>query len=149
VPVLLPPLIAAYAVWARLPSLHGTLKPIATSSVVGALVVMLIALPFAARWYADRPDPEREARIATEFKARQAEEERRYREEREQEAAAFARLGPESSVMDYLPYLAGNLRERAAEGIKKVKSRQTDIVMLLQTKGLDGSPNLMLLDLQP
>ncbi len=147
--VLLPPLFAAYALWARLPQLHRVLRPFATTALAGALVMALTAAPFAARWYAERPDPERDARLAAEFKARQEADEKRLREEREREAADFAKLSPDSSLMDYLRFTGTSMRDQAYRDMKKVKSRQADIVMLLQKKGLEGSPSLMLLDLQP
>jgi hypothetical protein len=149
VPVVLPPLIAAYAVWARFPRLHGVLKPLPTSLVIGLAITGLSILPIAVKAYESRPDPERDARLAAEYKARQEAEERRFREEKEQEAAAFAKLGPDSSLMDYLRFTDTSVRDQAYRDMKKVKSRQADIVVLLQKKGLDGSPSLMLLDLQP
>jgi hypothetical protein len=149
VPALLPPIFALYALWARLPVLQARFKPAATSAVAGIAIGALTALPFAVQAWEDRPNPERDARLAAEAQERQAAEDKRIREEREQEAAAFAKLGPDSSLMDYLPFLQTNHRDEAMAGVKKVKSRQADTIALLQKKGLDGTPNLLLLDLQP
>ena len=149
VPVLLPPLIAAYPLWALLPRLHGVLKPLPTSLVLGLAIAALSVLPIALKTYRDRPDPERDARLAAEFKARQEAEERRFREEKAQEAAAFAKLGPDSSLMDYQRFMDTSVRDQAYRDMRKVKSRQADIVVLLQRKGLDGAPILIDLDLQP
>ena len=51
---------------------------------------------------------------------------------REREAAAFAKLGPDSHLADYLPYLHNRaFTDRALEGIQKVKTRQEDAIALL------------------
>src|SRR5512139_3459859 len=43
VPPLLPPLFALYALWARLPALHGRLRAGVVSTVLGAAIVFLTA----------------------------------------------------------------------------------------------------------
>jgi hypothetical protein len=149
VPVLLPLVFAAYALWARFVTLQARLGPVAASTAAGLAIVALTALPFAVKAWEGRPNPERDARLAAEYKARQEAEERRFREEKEQQAAAFAKLGPDSSLMDYLRFTDTSVRDQAYRDMKKVRSRQADIVMLLQKKGLDGSPILLDLDLQP
>ena len=45
VPLLLPPLIMAYALWARMPSLQAKLPPLHTTAIVGGLVAILTLTP--------------------------------------------------------------------------------------------------------
>ena len=52
-------------------------------------------------------------------------------------AAAFAALGPDSHIADYLPYLHDHaFAEQALRGIQKVKTRQSDAVALLEQRHL-------------
>ncbi len=129
---LLPPLIAFYAIWARLPQLHPYLPPLSTGLAIGSAIVVLTVLPLGVRWYQSLPDPARNARLAAEQKVREMEERRRLQDERDREEAAFARLGPDSSLGDYLEYLHGEHAQDALQGIRLVKSRQADAVALLQ-----------------
>lgn len=133
VPGLLPPLLALYALWARLPALHGTFRAGPTSAVLGAAIVLLTVAPLVAATRAPPADPARDARLA---EAAKADEERRAEEAkaaREREAAGFARLGPDSSLESYLVYLHGSAySDRALAGIRQVKSRQADAIALLQ-----------------
>jgi hypothetical protein len=148
VPALLPPLIAAYAVWARLPQLHARLKPLPTSLAIGAAIVALSAAPFIARSIAERPDPARDARLAAEYQARQAEEQRQMKEAQEREAAKFAALGPDSSMADYLAFAYGDHSREVRVGIRKVKSRQADAVALLQQGKLGSLVSLLEFDVE-
>ena len=45
VPALLPPLIAAYALWARLPALHRTLRPLPISLAAWGAIALLSLAP--------------------------------------------------------------------------------------------------------
>jgi hypothetical protein len=146
VPALLPLLIAAYAVWARFPRLHARLQPLPASLAVGAAIVALSITPFVARWIAERPDPVREARQAAEYQARQAEEQRLAKAEQERNAQAFAALGPDSKMADYLDYLYGDRGREAREGIRNVKTRQADAVALLQAGRLRDLSRLLEFD---
>jgi hypothetical protein len=49
VPALLPLLIAAYALWARLPVLNARLPPLLTSLAVGGAIIALTILPIAVK----------------------------------------------------------------------------------------------------
>ncbi|MBS0519725.1 MAG: hypothetical protein JSR90_13620 [Proteobacteria bacterium] len=129
---LLPPLFALYAVWARWPSLQKALPPLPATLALGVSIFTLTALPLGLYWRQTLPDPARDARLAAEQKAREEAERQRIREAQEQEAAAFARLGPDSSLGDYLDYLYGDRAAAALQGIRAVKSRQADAVVLLQ-----------------
>ena len=106
VPILVPPLIGLYGIWARFP--HARHHADVTTGVFwGAMLVLTIApFPLAsldAHTYPDR-EPERTAK--------------------------FRRLTPDSTLRDYLAFT--DRREDWFEAVRRVKSRQTDAVMLLK-----------------
>ncbi|SED58711.1 hypothetical protein SAMN05444161_3531 [Rhizobiales bacterium GAS191] len=51
VPASLPPLIALYAMWARLPALHAALPARATSVVIWGVILILTIAPFPAAYW--------------------------------------------------------------------------------------------------
>jgi len=106
VPILVPPLIGLYGIWARFP--HARHRADVTNVVFwGAMLVLTIApFPLASldAWtYPDR-EPERTAK--------------------------FLRLTPDSTLVDYLAFT--DRREEWFEGVRRVKSRQTDVVKLMK-----------------
>jgi hypothetical protein len=150
VPLLLPPLIMAYALWARTPPLQAKLSPLPILAVAGAAVAVLALAPLLVALASHLPNPAREARQAAVEKAR---EEKLRQEETvalQREAEVFAQLGPDSSLRDYLQYLpGGDSRSKAAlAGAREVKSRQSDAVALLKAGRLAGLTDLFRLDLQ-
>jgi hypothetical protein len=150
VPLLLPPLIMAYALWARVPSLQAKLPPLPTTASVGAVVTILTMIPLLVSFAALLPDPARDARQAAVEKTR---EEKLRQEENialAREAEVFARLGPDSPLSDYLQYLPGgdSRSHEALDGARRVKSRQTDAVELLKAGRLAALTDLFRLDLR-
>ena len=133
VPALLPPLLALYALWARLPALHATLRAVPTTAVLGAAIVYLTVAPLVAMTRAALPDPARDARLEA---AGKAQEEQRAEEQRaalDRQEAQFASLGPDSPLASYLIYLTSMAYgERALAGIRQVRNRQADAIALLQ-----------------
>jgi hypothetical protein len=145
----LPPLIAFYALWARLPQFHGRLPPLPTSAFAGLAAVVLTALPLAARWQEAQPDPVRTAQQAADQRLRREEEEKAVELKRAQEAAAFAKLGPHASLGDYLPYLRGEHARQALTDIRIVKTRQADAIALLRQGRLRDLSRLREFNLEP
>ena len=150
VPLLLPPLIMAYALWARMPSLQAKLPPLHTTAIVGGLVAILTLTPLLVSFMSLLPNSARDARQAAVQKAR---EEKLRQEEQialQREAEVFSRLGPDSSLRDYLQYMpGGDSRSHAAlDGARLVKSRQTDAVELLKAGRLAALTDLFRLDLK-
>jgi hypothetical protein len=145
----LPLLIAAYAMWARLPALHPALPPLQTTAILGGAIVLLSLAPLAGMWFAaaSMPSPEIQATTA---KAREEALRQEEQEALKREAEAFAKLGPDSSLRDYLLYLpGGDSRSREAlAGARQVKSRQADAVALLNAGRLEALTDLFRLDLQ-
>ncbi len=130
--VALPALLILYAVWARFPVLHGVLKPPRTSAVLLSLAGVLSIAAIAVDWNVRVPSPQARTDYQESEKARMEEAAKADRQKRERQAAAFAKLGPDSHLADYLPYLHNRaFADRALEGIQKVKSRQEDAVALL------------------
>jgi hypothetical protein len=151
VPALLPPLIAFYGLWARLPALHTRMPALATSLAVGGAILAISVAPLAVSFVRSLPNPERDARRAAEAKAQLDKEQQEEREWRAREDAKFARLGPDSPLRAYLDYLAsGDSRfQEALAGARQVKSRQADAVALLKEGKIIDLDDLWQLDLQP
>jgi hypothetical protein len=111
VPILVPPLIGLYGMWARFP--HSRHRADVTSGVfwVAMLVLTIAPLPLAsldARTYPERL-PERTW------------------------TRDFLRLTPRSTLRDYLDFRPDEeRREEWFEGVRRVKSRQTDAVKLMK-----------------
>lgn len=133
--IALPALLILYAAWARFPALHGVFKPARTSTGLLSLVGLLSVGAIAVDWRARVPSPQARADYQESEKTRMEEAAKVERQEREREAAAFARLGPDSHLADYLPYLRNRaFADRALEGIQKVKTRQEDAIALLNQR---------------
>jgi len=149
VPAVLPLLFAAYAVHARLPSWRAHLGAEAADIVLGGAIVLLTAAPLV--WIALPPSTATLAREMAREKARAEREAGGMRAAEKREAEAFARLGPDSALRDYLQYLPGgdSLSHEALAGARQVKSRQADAVALLKAGRLDALTDLFRLDLQP
>lgn len=150
-PIALPPLLALLAMWGRLPALHGTLPAGPTVAVLGGAIALLTAVPLVVGWIETMPNPERDAARAEQQRRYEQETERRQRQALEEDEARFARLGPDSSLADYLDdLLPGSPHHvRALAGARLVKSRNQDAVALLGQGRLDDLEALWRLDLDP
>jgi hypothetical protein len=148
-PILLPPLLALLALWGRLQGLHGVLPAGPTVAVLGGAIVLLTAVPLAVGWIETMPNPERDAARAEQQRRYEQEAERRQQQAIEEEEARFARLGPDSSLADYLDYLPPGSPQhaQALAGARLVKSRNQDAVALLREGRLDDLEALWRLDL--
>jgi hypothetical protein len=150
-PILLPPLLAFLALWGRLPALHDVLPVTPTAAVLGGAIVLLTVVPLVVGWMDTMPNPERDAARAEQQRLYEQETRRREQQAREEEEARFARLGPDSSLGDYLDFLTpGSPRHaQALAGARLVKSRNQDAVALLREGRLLDLENLWRLDLDP
>jgi hypothetical protein len=150
VPALLPPLFALYALWARLPVLHATLRAGTTSAMFAGAIAVLAVTPMVTATRAALPDPTRDARLA---EAGKAQEEQRARERQaalDRQETQFASLGPDSPLADYLVYLSSMAYgERALAGIRRVKNRQADAALLLQQGRIADLRELSHFDVAP
>ncbi|HEX9330152.1 MAG TPA: hypothetical protein VF915_26725 [Reyranella sp.] len=150
IPALLPPLFALYALWARLPALHGRLRAGVVSGVVGAAIVFLTATPFISATRAALPDPARDARLAELAKMQEEQQAKERQAARERDDAEFARLGPDSALESYLLYLhTETYGARARAGIRQLTNRQADAIAMLGKGRLLDLWDLRELDLQP
>jgi hypothetical protein len=135
--VALPALLIIYAAWARFPALHGVFRPARTSAVLLSLAGVLSIAAIAVDWNVHAPSPQARTDYQEGEKARMEEVAKADRQEREQVAAAFAKLSPNSHLADYLPYLHNpSFADLALEGIQKVKTRQEDAIALLEQRPL-------------
>lgn len=150
-PFLLPPLLALYALWARLPAWHDVLPPVATSAVLGGAILLLTLVPLAVGWIETMPNPERDAARAEQRRLYEEDMARRGREAAEEEEARFARLGPGSPLAEWLDFLmpGSSYFERALQGARRVTSRNGDAAGLLRDGLLLELENLWQLDLDP
>jgi hypothetical protein len=150
VPALLPPLLALYVLWARLPALHATFRAVPTSAVLGAAIAYLTVAPLVAMTRAALPDPARDARLEEAGRAQEEQRAQEQRAARDREEAQFASLGPDSPLASYLIYLTSMAYgERALAGIRRVRNRQADAALLLQQGRLTDLRDLAQFDVAP
>jgi hypothetical protein len=150
VAALLPPLFALYALWARLPALHTIFRAVPTSAVLGAAIAYLSVAPLVAMTRAALPDPVRDARLEEAGKAQEEQRAQEGQAARDREEAQFASLGPDSPLASYLIYLSSMAYgERALAGIRRVRNRQADAVLLLQQGRLADLRELWGFDVAP
>jgi hypothetical protein len=150
VAALLPPLLALYALWARLPALHTTFRAVPTSAVLGAAITYLTVAPLVAMTRAALPDPARDARLEAAGKAQEEQRAQESQAARDREETQFASLGPDSPLASYLIYLSSMAYgERALAGIRRVRNRQADAVLLLQQGRLADLRELWGFDVAP
>lgn len=124
VPLAMPPVIAAYALWARIAALHRALPPTPTSAVALGLLGLLILAPmphFAAKLAAQVARDRREAAAAA---AAQAREQQR----RAENLARFRRLDANSPLWEWAAFFGKNseLDAEAIAGARKLTHRQAD-----------------------
>jgi hypothetical protein len=140
VPALLPPLIALYAIWARLPALHAALPVrVITPAAWGAILVLTIApVPLSAvdtSTYA-AGEPERQRQREAYQAANEQIDAQRAAEFRERDIARVQALNADSPLRDYLLDLSDpedpTRHEEALAKARQVKSRQSDAVALLE-----------------
>lgn len=150
-PVLLPPLLAFYALWARLSGWHTIFPATVTTIIVGSVIVLLTAAPLALATIELMPDPARDAAEAARMKAYEEEAVRRGQEAAAQEAARFARLGPDSPLRDYLEYLppGHSLYREAIAGARVVTQRNAEAAALLREGAIGQLADLRRLDVDP
>jgi hypothetical protein len=109
VPILLPPLIGLYGIWARFP--HTLHRADVTSAVVWSAMAVLTIAPLPLAYLDARASPNRES----------------------ERTAEFRRLTPDSTLLDYMLFRPSEpRREDWFEGVRRVKSRQTDAETMLK-----------------
>jgi hypothetical protein len=143
-PALLPPLIACYALWARVRPLNVAIsEPLFSAVSWGAILVLSVTPPLMS--YLDSlPNSARAERERLQVERLRQEEQDAIR----REARKFENLGPHSSLRDYLEYLPpGDTRHRQAiEGARQVASRQADAAALLRQGRIGDLQDLWRLD---
>lgn len=153
-PALLPPLIALYAMWMRLPALHAALPAkVINAAAWGAMLVLTFA-PFPlsvidARIYA-AGEPERQRQREAYLAAQNRIQAQFTEQTRERDIARFQALNADSPLRDYFLDLAdpedSTHHEEALAKARQVKSRQSDVVALLEepvpairARGVEGT----------
>jgi hypothetical protein len=133
VPMLVPPVIAIYALWIRIPALVAVLPETLSSALAGCAIAALIAASTWASYLDKLAAPARNEALQIANDNMRAEQEKVAAEDRARDEAKFAALGPDSPLRDYLEYLNGSdPRARLAmEGARHARSRQADATALL------------------
>jgi hypothetical protein len=154
VPGLLPPAIGLYALWRCLPALSRWLPrwlPWARIDSIAIGLIAALSLAVFPFWALDDASyPRRLERHHAEQAA--ADAAARVAGEQEDQAlrAKFARLGPDSSLRDYIEgeywYLSG---VDVLAGARQVKSRQRDAIAMLDDGAILDLSGLWQLDLEP
>src|SRR5271165_1103556 len=150
VPGLLPPAIGVYALWGCLPALSRSLPRakidgVAIGSIAALSLAVILLSVLDAASYPRRLEHHRAELAAADAAARAA-------GEKEEQAlrAKFARLGPDSSLRDYIEarqwYLSG---VDIVAGARQVKSRQSDAIAMLGEGAILDLTDLWRLDLEP
>jgi lipoprotein NlpI len=124
VPALLPPLIAAYALWARLPALQRKL-PELPAGIVMLGAIALVSLAPMPRYVGEQMERSRE-RAAERAEARQ--EAAKEAERRRQNLERFQKLTADSPLWDWVPFFGkdSELDAQATAGAKALPHRQAD-----------------------
>ncbi len=150
VPALLPPLIALYALWAHLPTLHAVLRPNVTSAAALAAIAVVIVATLPLAYVDELQFPARLARQQEQMEAASAKREADWASLKQENEARFQALTPDSSLWDYLnpQRIPDGRRDQAVEGARHVKSRQTDAVVLLKEGKINWLNELSRLDLE-
>jgi lipoprotein NlpI len=124
VPALIPPLIAAYAFWARLPQLHQALPPVLTGIALwgGVLALTLAPMPGYVGEKIASAQLKMAAKLQTEAKATAAEERRR------DNLARFQKLTDASPLWEWAAFIGKDspLDKEAVAGARKLSHRQAD-----------------------
>jgi hypothetical protein len=148
VPGVLPPLIACYALWARLPGLHGLMPEAATSGVVWGAVLLLSIAPWIG--IAQRSAEHSAARAHQQQLPVLSEEERRAQATRDWQVR-FEMLTPDAPLRDYLEYIkpGSPFRDRALNEARLLSDRQAQAEQLVRDGMLVWLGDLWQLDVAP
>ena len=130
VPALIPPLIAAYAFWARLPQLHQVLPPALTGIALWGGVLALTLAPMPDYVGQKIATARLQAAAKVENDAKAAAEEARRRDN----LARFQQLTDASPLWEWAAFLGkdSELDKDAVAGARKLSHRQADAEAALQ-----------------
>jgi hypothetical protein len=144
VPVMVPPLVAAYLVWAVTPRVHGLLSPNAASAALWALVFVLAVIP----WPKTIAEQERKEQEAADRKARKA-----------AQLARFNQVSTDWKVRDCLQFLdprpypkyhnPSEMHKNAIQKISRLKGRQAEIEHMMDIGDFILFDSIDQLDLTP
>ncbi len=158
VPITLPPAIGLYALWGCLPALsrwlpRGRPRGLSRAAIDGVAIGAIAALSLAVfpLWALDDASyPQRLEHHRAEIAAADAAARAAGEQQDEALRTKFARLGPDSSLRDYIEgeywYLRG---VDVLAGARQVKSRQRDAIAMLDEGAILDLSNLWQLDLDP
>ena len=146
VPVLLPPLIAAYAFWVQIRGAQSIASSTAIDSMIWFVISILSIMPWLAIADHQLNSTTRQKQAIPYIDAEKEREEAARRD-----LARFGQLTPDSPLRDYLDFLkrGDDLRQRALESARRVRTRQAAAEELLREGMSVWLSDLWQLDLQP
>lgn len=130
VPGLLPPAIAAYAMWARLTRLHRVLPPLPTSIIAWVAIALIAAMPLP-RFVIER----HERHVIAAQEAAEAERQAAIEAEKQrQNLERFEKLTADSPLWDYTAFFGKDnpLSERAIATARALPHRDADAAEALR-----------------
>jgi len=150
VPILLPPVIAVYALWGCLPALSRS-PPWTKFDAVAIGLIAAVSLAVIPLSVLDASSyPRRLERHHAEQAAADAAAQAAFEQQEQQMREKLARLGPDASLRDYVEARSWYLRGiDILAGERQVKSRQSDAVAMLNEGMVLDLSNLWQLDLRP
>ena len=155
VPALLPPLIAGYAIWLRVPALRAKIPAEAASKTALGAIALVCAATIPLGLIDELQMPARVAAYQKQNEAIGVEREAYWAQQEREKQERYARLTPDSPLQEHLDYVFSMYNEspgfeKAVEGARQAKSRQADALKLLQAERpqLYGLQELWRLDLQ-
>ncbi len=130
IPALVPPLIAAFAIWAYVPSIHAAIPANLAGAIVWGTVLCLAISPWPSIAKRSGEGDEHRAKIEAAY---QAESAKRKEQDRQEKLARFQKLTYDAPLWEWRDFAdpESELREQALEGMRHVKSRQADAEELL------------------
>jgi hypothetical protein len=149
VPASLPPLISLYAIWARLQALHAALPARVINVAIGGAILIMTIAPLPLSVIDAATFPERQRRQEAAAAAKVAALVREAGREREREIARYEALNADSPLVDFLDAPDIAHYQQALAKARQVKSRQSDVVALLEGGKIERLEDLWRLDVEP
>lgn len=131
VPIFVPALIIAFALWATVPSVRAAMSPSMAGGIAWGTILILSIAPWPAAAAGSREVAARRSDMEAQEAITEAKESEA---KRQQNLATFQKLTPNSPLWEWMPFTFDNneLRDTALAGARHLASRQADAEALLE-----------------